>query len=129
MFWSHNQTLLGIVAPPWFIDTMVNTIGQRESERMLGLGLQIDAEKALSVGLVDAAVPIEDVMSTSEQILANWMRIPAAARYETKCRMRSATIEKLKAQQAQDTAAFVGFITNEKVQASLGGYIASLKKK
>jgi 3,2-trans-enoyl-CoA isomerase len=123
-----NETLLGIVAPPWFIDTMVNTIGHRESERMLGLGRQVDAEAALAMGLVDAAVPLEDVVSTSEGLLSNWMRIPAAARFETKCRMRSAAIEKLKATRDQDRADFVNFCLTDKVQASLGAYIASLKK-
>ena len=124
-----NETLLGIVAPPWFIDTMVNTIGHREAERMLGLGRQVDAEAALAMNLVDAAVPIEEVVDTAEGLLKPWMRIPAAARYETKCRLRKPAIERLKAAKDQDREDFVGFITSEKVQASLGAYIASLKKK
>jgi len=123
-----NETLLGIVAPPWFIDTMVNTIGHRESERMLGQGLQVNAEDAVRIGLVDVAVPIEEVMPTSEAILKNWMRIPAAARYETKCRLRMKTIDQLKARQADDTKDFVDFIMTSKAQESLGAYISSLKK-
>jgi 3,2-trans-enoyl-CoA isomerase len=124
-----NETLLGIVAPPWFIDTMVNTIGHREAERMLGLGRQVVAEDALKMNLIDAAVPIEEVVATSETMLRNWMRIPAAARFETKCRLRGAAIEKLKATKDQDRADFVNFIMTDQVQTSLGAYIASLKKK
>jgi 3,2-trans-enoyl-CoA isomerase len=123
-----NETLLGIVAPPWFIDTMVNTIGHRHSEKMLGQGLQVDADAALRMGLVDAAVPLEDVMATSEQLLKGWMRIPPAARFETKSRMRQATIAKLRATQDSDRDAFVNFCLTDKVQGSLGAYIASLKK-
>jgi 3,2-trans-enoyl-CoA isomerase len=123
-----NETLLGIVAPPWFIDTMVNTIGHRESERMLGLGLQVDAEAAVRMGMVDQAVALEEVMPAAEAKLAHWMKIPAAARFETKMRLRNGPIEKLKATQDQDIADFVNFILTDQVQASLGGYIAMLKK-
>ena len=74
---------------------MVNTIGHRESERMLGLGMQVDAEAALRMGMVDEAVPLEDVMPRAEALLVHWMKIPAAARFETKTRLRSAALEKL----------------------------------
>ena len=123
-----NETILGIVAPPFFIDTMVNTIGHRETERMLGLGMQVDAEAAVRIGMVDEAVPLEDVMPRAEALLANWMKIPAAARFETKTRLRAPALDKLKATQDQDRANFVSFILTDQVQASLGSYIAMLKK-
>ena len=48
-----NETLLGIVAPFWFKDTMLNTVGQRQTELALQLGTLFTAEQALSIGLVD----------------------------------------------------------------------------
>merc|ERR1711976_89868 len=60
-----NETLLGIVAPFWFQDTMVNTVGHRETERALQLGLLYSAEEAKKVGLVDQLVPQEQVMEAA----------------------------------------------------------------
>lgn len=71
-----NETQLGIVAPPWFKDTFVNTIGHREAEKMLGLGLQVDASKAKSIGLVDEAVPVEEVFPRAEAAMTRWLMIP-----------------------------------------------------
>ena len=48
-----NETLLGIVAPFWFKDTMLNTVGQRHTELALQLGTLFTADQALSIGLVD----------------------------------------------------------------------------
>ena len=48
-----NETLLGIVAPFWFKDTMLNTVGQRQTELALQLGTLFTADQALSIGLVD----------------------------------------------------------------------------
>ena len=48
-----NETLLGIVAPFWFKDTMLNTVGQRQTELALQLGTLFTADQALGIGLVD----------------------------------------------------------------------------
>lgn len=71
-----NETQLGIVAPTWFRDTFVNTIGHREAEKMLGLGLQVDATKAKAIGLVDEAVPLEEVFPRSQAAVEKWLAIP-----------------------------------------------------
>ncbi|KAI1883979.1 hypothetical protein AGOR_G00221670 [Albula goreensis] len=42
-----NETQLGIVAPFWFKDTMVNTVGHRTTELALELGLLYSAPDAL----------------------------------------------------------------------------------
>lgn len=46
-----NETALGIVAPPWFQDTMRNTISPRTAELALTLGTLFSADEALKVGL------------------------------------------------------------------------------
>ena len=51
-----NETLLGIVAPFWFKDTMLNTVGQRQTELALQLGTLFTADQALSIGLVDKVI-------------------------------------------------------------------------
>ncbi|MBW01938.1 Enoyl-CoA delta isomerase 1, mitochondrial, partial [Eschrichtius robustus] len=72
-----NETLLGIVAPFWFKDTFVNTIGHRASEQALQLGLLFRPAEALQVGLVDQVVPEDQVLSTALSVMARWMAIPA----------------------------------------------------
>jgi 3,2-trans-enoyl-CoA isomerase len=71
-----NETQLGIVAPTWFAETFVNTIGHREAEKMLGLGLQVDASKAKSIGLVDEAAPLEEVLPRAKSAIEKWIAIP-----------------------------------------------------
>lgn len=74
-----NETQLGIVAPTWFRDAFVNTIGHREAEKMLGLGLQVDATKAKAIGLVDEAVALEEVFPRSQAAIEKWLAIPGAS--------------------------------------------------
>ncbi|RLN58851.1 hypothetical protein BBJ28_00010770 [Nothophytophthora sp. Chile5] len=154
-----NETQLGIVAPTWFRDTFVNTIGHRQAEKMLGLGLQVDATKAKSIGLVDEAVALEEVFPRSEAAISKWLAIPGAmlfieqwgevivselthfsinialsypadmARVRTKLLMRQETADRLIAIRQQDLEAFTDFAQTDKVQKSLGMYLASLKKK
>ncbi len=71
-----NETKLGIAAPFWMKDVMVNTIGHRETEKMLGLGLQVDAVTAKRIGLVDEAVEVEQVLPVAEALLQQWLAIP-----------------------------------------------------
>ncbi|KAF4315958.1 hypothetical protein BBO99_00007568 [Phytophthora kernoviae] len=124
-----NETQLGIVAPTWFRDTFVNTIGHREAEKMLGLGLQVDATKAKAIGLVDEAVALEEVFPRAETAMGKWLAIPDMARVKTKQLMRQETANRLIAIRQQDLEAFTDFAQTDKVQKSLGMYLASLKKK
>ncbi|CAI5745706.1 unnamed protein product [Peronospora destructor] len=124
-----NETQLGIVAPTWFRDTFVNTIGHREAEKMLGLGLQVDANKAEAIGLIDEAVALEEVFPRAEAIMAKWLAIPDMARVRTKLLMRQETADRLLAIREKDLEAFTLFAQASKVQESLGMYLASLKKK
>ncbi|CAH0488736.1 unnamed protein product [Peronospora farinosa] len=124
-----NETQLGIVAPTWFRDTFVNTIGHREAEKMLGLGLQVDANKAKAIGLVDEAVALEEVFPRAEAVMAKWLAIPDMARVRTKLLMRQETADRLLAIREKDLEAFTLFAQASKVQESLGMYLASLKKK
>ncbi|TYZ64348.1 hypothetical protein PybrP1_012317 [[Pythium] brassicae (nom. inval.)] len=124
-----NETQLGIVAPTWFRDTFVNTIGHREAEKMLGLGLQVDATKAKAIGLVDEAVALEEVFPRSQAAIEKWLAIPDGARVKTKLLMRQETADRLRMNRAADLEQFADFALTDKVQKSLGFYLNSLKKK
>nr|XP_019568713.1 PREDICTED: enoyl-CoA delta isomerase 1, mitochondrial [Rhinolophus sinicus] len=124
-----NETLLGIVAPFWFKETLVNTIGHRASERALQLGLLFPPTEALQVGMVDKVVPKDQVQSTALSVLAQWMAIPDHARQLTKNMMRKPATDRLLKQREADVQNFVSFISRDSIQKSLQMYLEKLKQK
>ena len=124
-----NETLLGIAAPPWLGQAMVNTIGLRNAELSLGLGLLYSPQEALGIGLVDKVVPGDAVMSNALDEAARWAKIPAQARVASKLLTRQEYIDRLEATRAKDNDDFCAFIRNEQVQKDLGRYLDGLKKK
>ncbi|XP_029294182.1 enoyl-CoA delta isomerase 1, mitochondrial [Cottoperca gobio] len=124
-----NETQLGIVAPFWFKDTMMNTVGQRVTEMALQLGLLYKPSEALTIGLVDQLVPEDQVLTTATQNMTKWLAIPDHARQITKSMMRKQTIDKLTSNREVDIQYFVNFITKDSIQKSLGMYMEMLKKR
>ena len=74
---SHSFISKGIKAPFWFRDTMINTIGFRESEKALQLGKMYSPEEALSIGLVDEIVEPINVLTKAEEEMQKWCKIPS----------------------------------------------------
>ncbi|XP_048847902.1 enoyl-CoA delta isomerase 1, mitochondrial [Brienomyrus brachyistius] len=124
-----NETQLGIVAPFWFKDTMVNTVGHRTAEIALQLGLLYSPQDALKIGMVDELVPEEKLVSTATEAMARWFAIPDHARQITKSAMRKPTIDKLLSARETDIGNFVSFITKDSIQKSLKVYLENLRKK
>ncbi|TKS92413.1 Enoyl-CoA delta isomerase 1, mitochondrial [Collichthys lucidus] len=124
-----NETQLGIVAPFWFKDTMINTVGHRTTEMALELGLLYSSSDALKIGLVDQLVPEDQVLATATKTVTKWLAIPDHARQITKSMMRKPTIDKLTSNREADIQFFVNFITKDSIQKSLGMYLEMLKKR
>ncbi|XP_045848846.1 enoyl-CoA delta isomerase 1, mitochondrial [Meles meles] len=124
-----NETLLGIVAPFWFKDTLVNTIGHRAAERALQLGLLFPPAEALQVGVVDQVVPEDQVQSVARSVLTQWLAIPGHARQLTKSLMRKPTADRLLKERDADIQNFVSFISRDAIQKALRAYLEKLKQK
>ncbi|XP_064870027.1 LOW QUALITY PROTEIN: enoyl-CoA delta isomerase 1, mitochondrial-like [Oncorhynchus nerka] len=124
-----NETQLGIVAPFWFKDTLVNTVGNRQQEASLELGLLYSAPDALKIGLVDQLVPEDQVLSTAQDTMSKWLAVPDHARQITKSMMRKQTIDKLLSNREADITNFVSFITKDSIQRSLRMYLEMLKSR
>jgi len=124
-----NETKLGIVAPFWFQETMINTIGHRETERALMLGHMYSGEEALKVGLVDSLVPQDALQQAVEEEMKLWLSIPAGARMLTKQQLRQTTVDNLVKKRDQDIEFFVTFITKDAVQKAMGSYLEMLKSQ
>ncbi|XP_004706219.2 enoyl-CoA delta isomerase 1, mitochondrial [Echinops telfairi] len=124
-----NETQLGIVAPFWFKDTLVNTIGYRASEISLQLGLLYPPAEALRVGIVDKVVPEDQVHSAALAVMAQWLAIPDHARQLTKAMLRKPTVDNLVRQRDADIQQFVSFISRDSIQKGLQMYLQMLKQK
>ncbi|XP_071976284.1 enoyl-CoA delta isomerase 1, mitochondrial isoform X2 [Engystomops pustulosus] len=124
-----NETQLGIVAPFWFKDTMINTIGNRATELSLQLGQMYPAPEALKFGLVDKLVPEDKVQSTAAAAMSQWLSVPDHARQLTKSMMRKPAIDRLVKQREADINNFVSFISKDSIQKSLQIYMDRLKQK
>ncbi|XP_058142599.1 enoyl-CoA delta isomerase 1, mitochondrial-like isoform X2 [Dasypus novemcinctus] len=124
-----NETQLGIVAPFWFKDTLVNTIGHRATERALQLGLLFPPVEALQVGMVDQVVPEDQVQASALSAAARWMAIPDHARQLTKDLMRKPTAERLLRQREADIQNFVDFTSRASIQKALQLYLEKLKQR
>ncbi|XP_072015692.1 enoyl-CoA delta isomerase 1, mitochondrial-like isoform X2 [Amphiura filiformis] len=124
-----NETLLGIVAPFWFSDTMLNTIGHRQTEKALQLGSLFKVDQALDIGLIDQVAEPDQIMEAAKTEMTKWLKIPDHARILTKQMLRGPTLEKLQTKRDEDVAFFTNFIQKEYIQKSLGMYLESLKKR
>ncbi|XP_036594744.1 enoyl-CoA delta isomerase 1, mitochondrial [Trichosurus vulpecula] len=124
-----NETQLGIVAPFWFKDTLINTIGNRAAESALQRGLLFSPADALKIGFVDQIVPEDKVQSTALSVASEWLTVPAHARQLTKTMMRKPTALRLLKQREADIQNFVSFISKDSIQKSLHMYLKMLKQR
>jgi Delta3-Delta2-enoyl-CoA isomerase len=125
-----NEAKFGIVAPPWMADLMVHTLGQRQAELSLMLGTLYSPTEALAIGLVDTVLDDDDDMAEAcQKIAMQWAQIPSHSRIASKQLMRKPLLEKLVSSRQQDLDLFCQFCLSEQVQANLGMYLQSLKKK
>ncbi|NWU92354.1 ECI1 isomerase, partial [Upupa epops] len=124
-----NEAQLGIVAPFWFKDTFVNTVGHRIAERSLQLGSLHPPSEALKIGLVDELVPEEKLHERAAAVMAQWLALPDHARQLTKSMMRKPVLDRLVAHREEDIQNFISFVSKESIQKSLRMYMEMLKKK
>lgn len=124
-----NETKLGIVAPPWLGQQMIDTVGQRNAELSLSLGLLYDPNEALAIGLVDELVAKDQVLESAKGEATKWGKIPPTARFASKMLARKARLDHLVATRKEDTDFFCSFVTKPGVQKTLEGYLQTLAKK
>jgi Delta3-Delta2-enoyl-CoA isomerase len=124
-----NETKLGIVAPPWLAQQLIDCVGVRHAELSLSLGTLYSPEEALSIHLVDSVVPLSEVRAKAVVEAKKWAEIPPHARVESKMLIREPQIEKLSATVEKDLDHFVRFVTNKKVQKDISAYLQLLGKK
>ena len=130
-----NEAQFGIAAPPFLGRLMLRTIGQVRGEQALALGTLFDPSQALNVGLVDKVVKIEEAgsdekfLDEAKQTANHWAMMPPPARVASKMLARKEFLDELIEGREEDLYYFCDFILQDDIQAGLGAYLASLKKK
>uniref|UniRef100_H2YHF4 Enoyl-CoA delta isomerase 1, mitochondrial n=1 Tax=Ciona savignyi TaxID=51511 RepID=H2YHF4_CIOSA len=124
-----NETQLGIVAPFFFADLMIATVGRRIAEIGLNMGKLYSSEEALTIGLVDEVTDLESVVPNATKTLLKLTKIPQPAYKLSKQVQRNSPMETLRNDRAGDVALFVNIIQTSNVQAAIGGYLKALKQK
>ncbi|VVD03262.1 unnamed protein product [Leptidea sinapis] len=125
-----NETAIGIVATRWIMDTMRNTISQRETEFALTTGRMFTVDEALKVGLIDeTAADKEDAIKKCKGFIKKFDRIPSLARGLTKQGIRAEPIKWLQDNREADTNVFLGFVKNPNMQESLEMYVQAMKAR
>lgn len=89
-----NETQLGLIAPTWFTDTMLNVIGPRQTEMALTQGRMFTTGEALAIGLIDEiGTSRDDIIQKCDQFLSKYQRIPIQPRFASKMSIRGAALE------------------------------------
>jgi 3,2-trans-enoyl-CoA isomerase len=125
-----NETKIGMVAPDWFIASMKNTVGPRQTELALTTGNLFTTDEALKIGLIDeVAANKEEAISKAEKFLHRYDNVSPLARALTKQTLRKDAIQDLVKKQKTELENITSFINNEKLQKGLEVYLESLKQK
>jgi 3,2-trans-enoyl-CoA isomerase len=124
-----NESLLGIAAPPWLGQQLVDTVGRRTAELGLARGKLWNPHEALAIHLVDEIVPGDQVREAARKAALDFAKIPASSRAMSKGMIRGNRVDRLQANRQEDVDNFLSVITSEQAQKRLGAYLASISKK
>jgi len=124
-----NESRVGIVAPPWLGQQMIDTVGRRHAELSLALGTMYGPQEALAIQLVDTVVPSDDVRTKALGIATQYTQIPAAARVAGKRLIRQDRLDTLLKTRKDDLDHFVNFVTHPNTQKNLASYLEAMLAK
>jgi len=77
--WGQPEILLGIIPGAGGTQRLPRLVGTAKAKDLTFTGRFVDAEEALSIGLVDAVVPAADVYATAMAMAAKFAKGPALA--------------------------------------------------
>ncbi|XP_044752679.1 enoyl-CoA delta isomerase 1, mitochondrial-like [Coccinella septempunctata] len=125
-----NETHMGFSPPMWFIETMEDIIGRRQSELALTSGRMFSAEEALSYGLIDEiAENKEEAFSKSIAFCNLFKNIPPKARATTKKLIRNRRLQAFIENREQDFKECYEDAISDVAEESFDSFMKSMKKK
>lgn len=120
---------IGLVAPPWFLETLCNLMGVRKTEQALQIGKTFSPQEALHAGLLDQVCSAQEGSRTSLEVLAQYLSVCQESRGTMKQYLRAELLHKFERSRDQDMHDFVDHVTKVSVQEKLYSYIQEMRKR
>jgi len=79
-----NETQVGVQMPGFIHANLVRLVGPRRAEEMVVTGAMLTADEALSCGLVDELVPVEETVARSIEWCRGLLKLPRTTMLETR---------------------------------------------
>ncbi|MEM1081515.1 MAG: enoyl-CoA hydratase/isomerase family protein [Pseudomonadota bacterium] len=123
-----NEVQVGLTVPKVIHQGLVRLLGPYAAERHLVQGQMISAADALELGLVDATVPVDQVIPQAIDWCRQHLALPSHSLLATRAICRTDLAALFDQPNAINAEAFVDFWFSEATQASLQALVANLKK-
>lgn len=120
---------VGVIAPKWFLKTLICLMGQRQTELALQQGRVFTPEEARKIGLVDEVCTSDLLQTRCAEALQPYLETFHEARSDMKLSLRDDLIKEFLQSRDEDMDKFVNFVLQGSVQDQLRNYIQKLKNK
>jgi len=124
-----NEVALGIAPPLFWCKVMEDLVGHGLATRYLTTAKMIDRNEALSVGLIDEIVPIENLLIAAFRVLNIFLKMPASSFALTKYRMRGKVADAWEAYGEEEAKEGWQLLSNKRTVKALGAVLQRLSKK
>ena len=125
-----NESLFGLVAPPFVAEPYKLVLGHRLGERHLMRGTLHKPQAALEIGLVDElAENGDDAVGKCVKQLEIAARANKKAYGVSKMRMRGDLIERMRREAVDDTNETMEYFKDETFQMLINGYLEAVRAK
>jgi len=120
-----SEVILGVSVPQCLMEPFRHVVGPRAMERLAATGENVDVAKALAMGLVDRAVPKDQLLDAAVERARFLAGLSAPAYAAIKRRSRSAAVARFDA--ARDHDPFLDLWFSEAAKVRIHDMVARLK--
>lgn len=124
-----NEVQVGLIVPPVIHRALARLIGPYPAERHLVAGQMISADQALSIGLVDEALPVDRVVERALEWCRFHLQLPRHSMRGTRELVRADLCAFFDEESLMDTKAFTRFWFQPDTQATLKQVVEQLKAR
>lgn len=124
-----NETMLGLVAPVFFVGMYASVLGRHRAELALALGTLFTSDEAWKCGLINDLCDLDDVMTVAHQQAEKLSAVPRTAFAANKRIFREEALQALRDNREHDIQNFVGLVQRPETQKAIERYLEQLKRK
>ncbi len=124
-----NEVQVGLAVPPMLQYAMKRLVGPRQGDALLIAGALVTPEEALRIGLVDAVVPVEEVVPSAIKWAEGLIALPRAAMRDTRRTARADLVAQFRdvSEASHDEAAARWF--GEETRATMRAIVERIGKR